>query len=1248
MAGGQVTGYAKVDLDGKEAGKIIEKLKNQARELENELVELNQQEVLDKKRIREVSKELRAIDGETKKIQRATFSYQEVLDNLSGASLKDLNKAYRKLRAEASGLNRETEEYKLKASQMSRVQAEIGKVRTEMRGAAKQTESFGMKMGRLADKFNRFAAMGLGFIGMLTGIVFSARKAVDAFNEFEEAEANLSALTGLVGNELKELSASAREMATSVDESGVRITQSAVDIENAFTKVGSQRPELLKDADALKAVTKDAMILAEASKGELEPSAIAVTAALNNFDLAATESRRIINVLAAGSKEGAADVSKLTIAFDKAGTTANLLGLSVEDLVGITEAVAPKFNDMNKAGNSLDKVLMIMKDSQIGFTDGIFDMNDALDEVRSKMQEGQTATDLFGREHAKMIEVLLAEQSEIDRYTKAVTGSNVAIEQAIKNTDTNAAKLEQAKNKAQENAMVLGEKLAPALTFSTDAFSYLTKALIAVIENWDTFKKYLITGTVAIGTYTIATKAASIANIDFKDKLDKVKKAMKLFNKAVTSNPLVLFITLLATAGTALYMFRKNTDKAAAAQEAMNDITSEAQKSIAREKTEIERLLLVARDDRISKEKRLEAVEKLNKISPEYLGNISLEKINTDEARKSIDAYVQSLEKKAKIKAAESKLVELEKQIIDVQTKAGEGANFWDEVAAADDPNLTAMEYRMRRFNSQLDELNAKKKTLLGFLNQDSNIIPNSDDSDSGSPTGPNPTPTPSPVGDADEVKQEAEKVLDIISGYNLELIDNAEERDIAELNSWLDKEKKRIESAEGSAEQIAEAKAMLDTQYEQRRSDIEQKYNQERLDRFNEVNDFLKEQQNNLLSDREQIMAREVEAIQKKYDKQIDIARKAMEEDKANREAYLNLIAQLEATKQDEINTYYHDRQMVFDEQQQQARLDVLQKYGINRQEQLDLQHQTELGKLKSLYDEGKLSHKEYNKAKLKVDNDYYKKSLAIAQNAAGGALEIINLVGNFYSEQKNLELEKAGDNEEKKKEIQKKYADKEFRVTAAQIIAKTALGIIQAIAQLGPIAGAIASVIIGTTGNIQLMKAKEQRQKVKGLAKGGKFPVTREQDNRVFEAYYDDPFIRGYVNEPRVLVAEEGPEYVVSNDALQNPQVKTFVDALESSRRNGTIKTFDYERAVSAGRKIKGYAEGGYTDVNTNQIPQDIQGFDSDSLALILSSILTEVKQLRADVNKQKENLRAYITYSEIKEKVGTMDEIIENSRL
>lgn len=194
---------------------------------------------------------------------------------------------------------------------------------------------------------------------------------------------------------------------------------------------------------------------------------------------------------------------------------------------------------------------------------------------------------------------------------------------------------------------------------------------------------------------------------------------------------------------------------------------------------------------------------------------------------------------------------------------------------------------------------------------------------------------------------------------------------------------------------------------------------------------------------------------------------------------------------------------------------------------------------------------------------------------------------------EVERLEQEKA----QKKLDIEKKYADVQFAVKASQIIANTALAIMMALGQLGPIAGPIAAGLMAATGAVQLAAANAERQKVKsmtlsgsesggrgtrvatGRQDGGKIDVLRAQDGKLFPDTDYDPNARGFIDRPTVIVGEgptgQSKEWVASNAAVSNPTVAPILDILDRSQQAGTIRTLDLNQAIRA--RMAGYSSGG-----------------------------------------------------------------------
>ena len=100
-----------------------------------------------------------------------------------------------------------------------------------------------------------------------------------------------------------------------------------------------------------------------------------------------------------------------------------------------------------------------------------------------------------------------------------------------------------------------------------------------------------------------------------------------------------------------------------------SDIRKEAAKSIVNETAKLEILLEVAKDETLAKEKRQEAIEELNRISPEYLSNLSLENVNTAEGARLTDLYVKSLIKASEVKAMQAKIDKLSVELLDDENK---------------------------------------------------------------------------------------------------------------------------------------------------------------------------------------------------------------------------------------------------------------------------------------------------------------------------------------------------------------------------------------------------------------------------------------------------------------------------------------------------------------------------------------------------------------------------------------------------
>lgn len=661
MASNSEIARSTVILDGKQAGEALKELRQRAKEVQKELKDLKIQG--DSKGYEAKKKELDGIKKSMDAAKKSTYDFDQVVKNLNGSSLKDLIRAQNTLQAEIRTGTRNTKEeiaaLREKSEHLRKVKQEIEKVKVEMMGMSSSGKSFFSKM---SDGFNKYFGIVTAGLASLAGVVFTLRKTIETFNEYEKAVDNLSALTGLAGEELNWLSQQAKELSTATIEGSVRITQSAQSIVDAYTKVGSKRPELLKNKEALNEVTKEAIILAEAANSDLAPAIDALTMVLNQFNFPAQESRRIINALAAGSKEGAGEIPYLTTAIEKSGTIAADAGISIEQLIGTIETLAPRITQPEIAGRQLKGVLLDLQKGADDFNPAVVGLETALDNLASANLNTGELIKMFGEESITAAKILINNREELKKYTAAVTETNVAIEQATTNTDNNASKLDQARNRFQLVSMTLGEKVAPAFTFSTNSASYFIKALLALIQSFHTWAPVLAGSIAAITAYTLVVKRAIIWKKIYEAILWRVMLAQEALNKSMKANPWGLVLAGIAAVITWLATYSKKTKEAEAATNSL----AKAQKTYT-EKLAEEQAILDLYINRLKKtnngsNERKNLIDEINNRYGTTIKNLKdetefLKQINTNYIK-----IIQSIKAKAMLEAKSEQLVELYKK----------------------------------------------------------------------------------------------------------------------------------------------------------------------------------------------------------------------------------------------------------------------------------------------------------------------------------------------------------------------------------------------------------------------------------------------------------------------------------------------------------------------------------------------------------------------------------------------------------
>lgn len=317
---------------------------------------------------------------------------------------------------------------------------ELEKTRSQMNQLTNTAKKQETSMSKLTKSIGKMG-LALGGAFAIKAVVTDAIKRIV---DFEKSISSLSAITGATGKDLGKLKGIVLQTAKETKKGGAEIAK-------AFELVGSAQPQLLKNADALALVTKNAITLSKASGLDLTAAVAATTTGLAQFNIAAEDSAIVIDALAAGAKFGASAIPETTAAIEKFGAVANNANVSIAEAVALTETLATKQLTGAEAGNNLKNIILKLQNAGLGFVDGQFNINAALEETRAKfdaiedpVKRSQAQTKLFGLESATAGAILLNNIDTFQDFSESI-GNDVggALIQAGIQMDNVAGKVEE-------------------------------------------------------------------------------------------------------------------------------------------------------------------------------------------------------------------------------------------------------------------------------------------------------------------------------------------------------------------------------------------------------------------------------------------------------------------------------------------------------------------------------------------------------------------------------------------------------------------------------------------------------------------------------------------------------------------------------------------------------------------------------------------------------------------------------------
>lgn len=735
-------------------------------------------------------------------------------------------------------------------------------------------------------------------------------------------------------------------------------------------------------------------------------------------------------------------------------------------------------------------------------------------------------------------------------------------------------------------------------------------------------------------------------------RVTQAKAAWASMNATMKASVFGLIAAGVALLAMKLWDMKKAADASTLAQKALNNIRAEAQKQVVEEKLKLENLIKVAKDEKLSMDERYKAVDALNKIVPQYNATIDKTTKKFRASDKALKAYINNLVKLYEVQGAKKQIQSLAEQRAELEVKlagakknlsgakSAQGVSYttsWGAVGNTQSDAVGHFQSQVNSISNSIKQLDTQIHTITGAFGKGimSQTVKESSEPEvpgsgiggggggkgGGGHTGTvNTTTQPNPddiaskrfsenrQADIDAANQDYQqdvnnwemalarkKVSQEKYDLAMQALKTQHTANILAIETSYSEQSQNIGIADGAKKKALQDKQQANLRAaEQAHFDQQVAVEQAYQDALAKVMEQGEAQQELTL---EQQRDQKLEVLKGYYQAALNMAKQNGEDTTQLEKAYKDIRAQI----QKEYITKQKEQLDEQDEKKKQAR----QALGFDQQSEYDRQ----LQQLKQALDNQYITQQEYEQRVQQLKKESFMKQAEYYTNLFSNAVtslqnaEMANVDAKYDAEIKAAEgntalqekLEKKKANEKLK--IQKKYADVNFAMQVAQIISNTAVSIMKAYSELGPIAGSVAAALMGVTGAAQLAVANAERQKVKrmtlngsasgtssagsrvasGRESGGRIDVEREQDGKHFNAEYA-PGKRGYVDHPTVIVGE-GPrgrskEWVASNAALENPTIAPLINLMDAAQRAGQIRTFDMSKYLMAmqGRSLGG----------------------------------------------------------------------------
>lgn len=380
-------------------------------------------------------------------------------------------------------------------------------------------------INKIQSKINSFIKAGakkvisIGATRMMAVVGAGIGASVKAFSEYEQGLSNIKAVTEATDTQIKQLGDTAKSLGSSTAWSAVQVVQA----EELLVQAGFSVQETITALPGL-------LSLASAGGLDLAAATDIVSGTLRGFNLNASESSHVADVLTLSASATSSDITGLGESMKYAAPVAQSLGISLEDTAAATGLLFSAnikgsqsgiilSQTMEKLASPTKEAAGLMKKYGISAFDakgnmkplsGVVDnLNKSLDQLTNKQRDDVIST-IFGAESMSGVLALMNQGGEslssLSQKLKDAKGS--ADKMAETKFDNLAGQWEQLKGAVQTMQTNIGERLAP---YAKEFVTWLTQKMPEIENKIISIVDYLSKNTTTIKSIATAVVGLGVA-----------------------------------------------------------------------------------------------------------------------------------------------------------------------------------------------------------------------------------------------------------------------------------------------------------------------------------------------------------------------------------------------------------------------------------------------------------------------------------------------------------------------------------------------------------------------------------------------------------------------------------------------------------------------------------------------------------------------------------------------------------------